>query len=249
MSADLWPSDTGRLVFDTIDSTNAEATRQIEAGVELPLWIMTRQQTAGKGRRGNTWRDGSGNFAATYVMKTEGDPVKAAQRSFVAALSLRDTLVSLTGREDVISLKWPNDVLLRGRKLAGILLESHRNATVLAIGIGVNLNEAPKPEPDSDHMAPCALRAELGLVLTADEFLPHLAGALVRREAQFQTSGFSSVRTDWLNHAARLGEIITARLPGREISGLFDTIDDMGSLILKEGTTTHAIPAAEVYFP
>ncbi len=242
-----WPPDTGRLIFDELDSTMTEAARQIADGAELPLWIMARRQTAGKGRRGNAWSDPVGNFAATHVLRTHGDPVAAAQRSFVAALAMRDALVGLTGREDVFTLKWPNDVLLRGRKLVGILLESHRDAQVLAIGMGVNLQMAPPPAP-SDRTPPCALKPELGISVGQVDFLDHLATAFAAREAQFG-DGFAAIRADWLAHAARLGEEITARLPGREITGRFDTIDDMGSLILTEGRTRHVIPAAEVYFP
>ena len=248
MSPDIWPPDTGRLIFDTLDSTNAEAVRQIKAGAELPLWILTRQQTAGRGRRGNAWSDPVGNFAATHVMRTNGDAVAAAQRSFIAALALRDAFVALTGREDVFSLKWPNDVLLRGRKLVGILLESHNDAEFLAIGIGINLQTAPEPNA-TNTTPPCALKPELGLSISPDDFLPYLATAFAAREARFSADGFAAIRADWLAHAARLGEQITARLPNREITGRFDTIDDFGSLILTEQGKTHTIPAAEVYFP
>ena len=141
-----WPAGYGRRVLASVDSTNAEAAR-IAPGLRGPEWILALAQTAARGRRGRPWINPAGNFAATLVMRPAESPDRVALRSFVAAVALWDTLVAATGRAGAFSLKWPNDVLLNGGKLAGILLESAgagRSLSHFAIGIGVNLRNAPE---------------------------------------------------------------------------------------------------------
>ena len=118
-----WPQGYGLHVLESVDSTLNEAAR-IAPDLAGPVWILAHRQTAGRGRRGRAWSDPKGNLAATLVMRPSGPPEAVAMRSFVAALALFDACVELTGRAEVFALKWPNDVLLNGGKLAGILLES-----------------------------------------------------------------------------------------------------------------------------
>ena len=117
-----WPAGYGQRVLGEVDSTNAEAAR-IAGNLDGPEWILGLRQTAGRGRRGRGWADPEGNFAATLVL-FPGEPAgRVALRSFVASLALLDAFVAVTGRPDGFALKWPNDVLLNGGKVAGILLE------------------------------------------------------------------------------------------------------------------------------
>jgi BirA family biotin operon repressor/biotin-[acetyl-CoA-carboxylase] ligase len=175
-----------------------------------------------------------------------------ALRSFAAALALRDACVALTGLPQSFALKWPNDVLLNGGKLAGILLESAGLGTknpVLCIGIGVNLIAAPDPtlvEPGATP--PVSLLAETGLRVAPETFLDALAPAYEVWEEAFITQGFAPLREAWLAHAARLGERIKARTGHLTREGLFETIDDAGNLILRMSDGRVAIPAAEVFF-
>ena len=129
------------MVFETLDSTNAEAIRRAGNGERGPIWFLTLKQTQSRGRRGRAWDSGEGNFSASLLIRPEGGPEQAALRSFIAALALRGALIEVCGREDIFTLKWPNDVLLNNRKLAGILLEGGTDAfgAYLCIGIGVNL--------------------------------------------------------------------------------------------------------------
>lgn len=239
----------GRVVLPEIDSTNAEAQRRA-ASYAGPLWILALRQVAGRGRRGRAWQDPAGNFAATYLSRPEGPPDQVALRSFVAALALHETLVRVTGRAEAFALKWPNDVLLNGGKLAGILLESlgHRGGVgYLAIGIGVNLREAPEAEPGA--VPPVSLMGETGCAVTPEAFLDLLAPAFARWEAQLVTYGFGPIRTAWLDRAARLGAEITARTQHEEQTGTFAGIDATGALVLRTSAGQRSIPAADVFFP
>lgn len=248
---DPWPDGVGRLALASVDSTNAEAAR-LAPGLSGPLWIIAASQTAGRGRRARIWVSPPGNFYATLVMKPTEALEIVALRSFAAALALRDACVAVTGLPDAFTLKWPNDVLLNGGKLAGILLESAGFTTGrghLAIGVGVNLIAAPDPAHlDAHAVAPVNLLHETGHRITPDQFLDHLAPAYARWENRLVAKGFAPLRAEWLAHAARLGETITARTGAASHQGRFETIDDSGALVLHTATGRRTIPAADVFF-
>lgn len=217
-----------------------------------PEWILAHHQTAARGRRGRPWTNPTGNLAATLVLRPQGSPQDAALRSFVAALALFDACVQVTGRAEALALKWPNDVMLNGGKLAGILLESTGAGTStahLAIGIGVNLATAPGADQvEPGALRPVSLATETGVQVDALAFLTYLAAAYADWETQLVTYGFGPVRTAWLARAARLGQVITARTGTTETTGTFDTVDDTGNLILSTPKGRVAIPAADIYF-
>ncbi len=240
-----------RLALATVDSTNAEAARRAP-DLTAPLWILAGEQTGGRGRRGRPWSSPRGNFYATLVLRPTEPPHFVALRSFAAALALREACVRLTGLPQAFALKWPNDVLLNGGKLAGILLESVGQGgqlSHLAIGIGVNLIAAPDPsQVEPEALPPVSLLAETGLRISPEAFLDALAPAYARWEAVLTTQGFAPLRADWLSHAARLGQTIRARTGVATREGIFETIDGTGALVLRTSTATLAIPAAEVFF-
>lgn len=163
-----------------------------------------------------------------------------------------DACVAVTGRSAGLSLKWPNDVLLNGGKLAGILLESTgqgRAVSHLAIGIGVNLSEAPGADlVEPGAVRPVSLLSETGALVTPQDFLTELAVAYARFESQFSSFGFEPIRTAWLSRAARLGTVITARTAASETVGTFETVDVDGNLVLNTAKGRVSIPAADVYF-
>ena len=246
-----WPEGYGRRVLASVDSTNAEAAR-IAPHLAGPEWILALEQTAARGRRGRGWVNPAGNFAATLVMRPGESPAKVALRSFVASLALHEALVAVTGRAAGFALKWPNDVLLNGGKLAGILLESAGTGGSLshfAIGIGVNLKEAPRADQvEAGALRPVSLLSETGIAPEPEEFLELLAPAYARAEAQFVTYGFEPIRHAWLARAARLGEVITARTTHDSHEGTFETVDADGNLVLMTAEGRQAIAAAEVFF-
>lgn len=243
-----WPAGTARILLETVDSTNAEAARHAPG----PAWVVAGEQTAGRGRRGRPWASPRGNFYGSLVLAPSGPPEVVALRSFAAALALYDACVALIGLPEAFSLKWPNDVLLNGGKLAGILLESAgqgRGVAHLVIGIGVNLIAAPDPsQVEPGALRPVSLWAETGLRIPPETFLDHLAPAYARWEDLLTVEGFAPLRAAWLSRAARLGQPIRARTGQQTQEGIFETIDSTGALVLNQGGVRRAIPAAEVFF-
>ena len=137
-----WPQGYGLKRYDEIDSTNEEARRLAAAGEVGPLWLTATRQTAGRGRRGRSWEMAEGNLAATLLLRPDRPQGEWAQLSFVIAIAAADTMAGFANAR--IALKWPNDVLADGKKLAGILLETANGPSpALAIGIGVNLAHFP----------------------------------------------------------------------------------------------------------
>ena len=245
----FWPAGYERVTLDETDSTMAEARRRAEAGLERPTWIMARRQTAGRGRRGRSWAAGHGNLAATLVFRPYCTPAEGVRRSFLAANALFEALAIYVERS-CLSLKWPNDVLLNDGKVAGILLESSGSGPFLdwlSIGIGVNLKTVPEGINDA-AFGPVSLLGEGGDDVSADTFLSVLASSYATQEAKLEKFGFARIREDWLRHAARLGDVITARTSKDDIRGVFDTVDEDGNLVLITGTGPKTIPAADIYF-
>lgn len=217
--------------------------------ITRPTWIMAKHQTAARGRRGRAWIVPEGNLNATLIFRPEATPAEAAKRSFLAANALYQAL-SIYVSADKLALKWPNDVLLSGGKVAGILLESSGSGPFvnwLSIGIGVNLKYKPEGV-EGAAFAPTSLAAAGGDVVSPKDFLATLADAYATQEAKLMRLGFDRIRDEWLSKAARLGEVITARTGREDVTGIFDSIDRDGNLVLITGTGPRAIPAADIFF-
>lgn len=243
-----WPQGYGLKKFDVIDSTNEEAKRLAAAGEPGPVWIGAARQTAGRGRRGRAWDSPTGNLAATLMLRP-GKPASAcAQLSFAAAIAACDTLRDFAAGAE-LRVKWPNDVLAGGKKIAGILLESASQGGEaphwLAIGIGINL----AAHPEGLEFPATSLRALGATVPPPDDALLHLAAHFARWYEAWTANGFAALRDAWLARAAGLGQRIRARLAQEETSGVFEGIDETGALILREsaGGVRH-IAAGEVFF-
>lgn len=217
-----------------------------------PAWFLALEQTGARGRRGRPWQMPAGNFAATLLFRPKVSLPGAALYSFVAALALEEALAQVAGPHVALSIKWPNDVLLNGGKIAGILLESMGTGGApshLAVGIGVNLAAAPGAaavEPGA--VRPVSLMGETGLRIPPEEFLTPLAAAFARYDRQYETYGFAPIREAWLMRAARLGQRIVARTGTEVREGTFETIDDSGAMILQTAEGPCAIAAADIFF-
>lgn len=236
------------MLLDSVDSTMEEAARRV-GDITKPTWIMARHQTAARGRRGRAWVVPPGNLNATLIFNPGCTPAEAAKRSFLAANALYQALAIYVPAEK-LALKWPNDVLLAGGKVAGILLESSGQGPFidwLAIGIGVNLRHTPQ---GVTHAAfpPTSLMQVGGWEVAPEDFLFTLADAYATQEDKLRHFGFDRIRDDWLANAARLGEVITARTGHEDVTGIFDSVDQDGNLVLITGTGPRALPAADVFF-
>ncbi|HEY2034141.1 MAG TPA: biotin--[acetyl-CoA-carboxylase] ligase [Rhizomicrobium sp.] len=243
-----WPSGYELREFTEIDSTNEEARRLAATGERGPVWLRADRQTAGRGRRGRAWESPTGNLAATLLIAPGRPASECAQLSFVTAIAAADTVSGFAPSSE-IKVKWPNDVLANGKKLAGILLESASGSdgalTFLAIGLGMNLAHFP---PDTEF--PATSLAALGVsVPSASTALAQLAAHFAKWYDIWMTSGFPPIQDAWLARAAGLGTRIRARLTQEETSGVFEGIDGTGALILRESKDrVRTIAAGEVFF-
>ena len=237
-----------RTVYDSIDSTNEEARRRHAAGHGLPQWIAAHRQEKGRGRQGRDWSSPVGNLSATRLHLFQGTPPEAARLSFTVALAVAETVETMA--PDVpVKLKWPNDVLLAGKKVCGILLESFGPSDdgKLAIAIGIGINLAHHPDPTAANWPPTSIAAETGEVPAFDTALELLARNLDTRLAA--TTDFASIRRDWLARAANLGKEIQVRLPNETLHGRFADLDAEGALVLEGAGGQRRIAAGDVYFP
>lgn len=242
-----WPRGVGLLRLATVDSTNEEARRRAIAGEAGPLWIMAETQTGGRGRQGRAWAPAPGNLFATLLIRPDMSAADAARLSFAACLAVGDLIEAEGGAAE---MKWPNDPLLNGRKVAGVLLEgtgAGDRLDWLAIGIGVNLADYPPADPDAAH-PPTSLRAATGRAIAPGDALTIIAASLATWTETLRRDGFAPLRDAWLSRAVKLGQVITARLPGREITGVYEDVDETGALILRAKGVRHQIHAADIYF-
>jgi len=240
------------LALETVDSTNSEARRRAEAGETGPLWITARRQTLGRGRRGRNWDTSEGNLAATLLMSTARSPGDAARTSFVAAVAVADALSAYLP-DSLIRLKWPNDVLLEGRKACGILIESGRIAGTdrlwLAVGIGVNLAHAPQNIDRPATAVADHLRADMVAPPTPREALDRLASAFAHRQDQWDRLGFEPIVEAWTARAIGLGGPCAARLADETVEGVAEGLEPDGSLRLRLADgEVRRIAAGDVFF-
>lgn len=241
-----WPAGYGLKEFDEIDSTNEEARRLAARGESGPLWISAGRQTAGRGRRGRSWVSPTGNLSATLLLAPRKPASECAQLSFAAALAASDAVASFGADTRV---KWPNDVLVNGAKIAGILLESASQGGAdpawLAIGIGINL----KQHPSDTEFPATSLPAQGFATPEPRDGLLHLAASFAGWYELWRADGFSPIRDAWLARAAGLGTRIRARLQNEETMGIFEGIDANGALLLRETQDrVRVIAAGEVFF-
>ncbi|MFK7875119.1 MAG: biotin--[acetyl-CoA-carboxylase] ligase [Paracoccaceae bacterium] len=238
-------------ILTEVDSTLDEA-RRVATGLAGPTWIIAKKQTSARGRRGRAWVMPEGNFAATLVLQPNEVLSVLALRSFVMSLAVFDAVTKFLGSSDGLALKWPNDVLLNGGKLAGILLESTSGAKSgmsLAIGVGVNLIAFPeKGDVETQAVRPVSVLSETGVHVELLDFVTCLAQIYDDLEQQFQNFGFGPIRHKWMTHAARLGEVITARTGTTAFVGTFMDVDKEGCLVLETDEGRVVLPAADVYF-
>ncbi len=217
--------------FDEIGSTNAEALSRGASGA-AEQWIVASRQNSGRGRRGRQWVSEPGNLYSSLLLYDPAPPALSPQICFVAALALHDAVCDSAPSlaDERLRLKWPNDLLLDGRKIAGILVEGANAGAKQAVvaGIGVNCAHHPEGTP-----YPVTDLASEGFAVPPGILFERLAARMMDRLAQWQGGrGFEATRTAWLARAHDLGREIVVRLPERELAGRFEEIDAEGALVL-----------------
>jgi BirA family biotin operon repressor/biotin-[acetyl-CoA-carboxylase] ligase len=242
-------ADIPVLWFATLASTNADALARIGQGSPGQFWVVADRQSAGRGRRGRGWTSEPGNLYATRVIVDPAPAAVTPEICFVAALALHDAVLDCCPNlaPARLALKWPNDLLLDGEKLAGILVEGISGGSAplaVAIGFGVNCCIHPKdlPFPATD-----LLRA--GFVASPVTVLEALGPALQRRLREWDRGGnFAAIRAAWLARASGLGSAIEVRLSDRTLDGTFEALDSAGCLVLRRPDgAREAIRAGDVF--
>jgi BirA family biotin operon repressor/biotin-[acetyl-CoA-carboxylase] ligase len=243
--------------FDNIGSTNAEAMLRARDGERGPMWFVTSEQTAGRGRRHRPWIAPRGNLASSILEVIDVTPAVAATLGFAAGLALEQALQQVSveaalrspGSDHLkFALKWPNDVLGGKRKLAGILLEAEAiaaNRLAVVVGIGTNVIAAPEGTP-----TPATSLAALGVQIGAEELFAALSDAWVEFRGIWDNGrGFGDIRKLWLARAAGLGEKVAVQTGGATLEGTFDTLDETGCMIVRTPDGRRVpIAAGDVYF-
>jgi BirA family transcriptional regulator, biotin operon repressor / biotin---[acetyl-CoA-carboxylase] ligase len=240
-------NDYHLLSFDSLDSTNEEAKRLAKGGGCHGAVIWAKKQSSGKGRLGRNWVSAEGNLFVSVLLQPHKAMTELSQLSFVAALAVVEAIKPLLPEGNTLQCKWPNDILLNGRKLAGILLESFQmeeSGGWVVVGVGVNIDNFP---PRTEFPATCLKDAGVELVsakIVLSRFIHHFIEAY----NEWDQKGFARTRKQWQANAWGLGEKLTARLPDSQMEGIAEGIDPHGSLVLRldNGKKQHVL-AADIF--
>jgi BirA family transcriptional regulator, biotin operon repressor / biotin---[acetyl-CoA-carboxylase] ligase len=255
----------------TIGSTNEEAIRRVRHGERAPFWVTSEAQTAGRGRLGRSWNSPPGNLYATLALRDPAPLERAPELAFVAVLALRDAIAAEAPElRSQLRFKWPNDLLLKDEKCAGILIEGEiepRKSVIVVIGIGVNCAHhppmaSPAPPngavPTTSHHAPFGQPGVLfpatdlhahGAQVTPRQLFTHLSATMCARIGQWNRGdGFAAVLGDWLSGARGIGQQISVRQEGKERTGRFLGLDRSGRLVLElSNGSLEKIAAGDVF--
>lgn len=231
----------------SLGSTNSTAMAAARAGQAGNLWVLADVQTEGRGRRGRNWASPVGNLFSSVLLIDPGPRERIGELPLVAAVALAEAVDKAVGAFGLARLKWPNDLLIGGAKLSGILLEAEPLADGrLAVVCGFGVNCASHPDPE--NYAATDLAA-LGYRVNPEDMFRCLAQCLAERLESWREDGFGPARKAWLSRALRLGEEIIVRLPAEELVGHFRDIDPRGQLVLAMADgTTRVISAGDVFF-
>ncbi len=242
------------VAFESLDSTNEQARRMAAEGAAHGTLIWAHSQSAGRGRRGRTWVSEPGNLYCSLILRSEKSVAEAAQLSFAASLAVTEALREASAPFDrpEIACKWPNDVLLNGKKVAGILLECQAKASQgnhnpgldwLVLGVGVNVSH--HPEETEFPATSFGITSGMTVESVLEGFAQHFEAWFDRWSVQ----GFEPIRNAWLANAKGIGGTVIARLGKETLEGKFAGMDEEGALILEtEGNRRH-ITAADIFFP
>ncbi len=250
-AADSLINDYHLLTYDVLDSTSAEAKRLAGGGASHGAVIWAKRQTAGRGRMGREWVSAEGNLFVTVLLSPPVALDECPQLSFVAALAVADTLDGIVPDPSLVRCKWPNDVLIAGKKIAGILLESFTTKELvterqwIAVGVGINVDSYP------EHVLfPATSLTESGVeLISAKIVLSRFTHHFVARYDEWVAGGFASIRKAWQAKAYQINQPVEVIVGEDRLSGIFAGVDDRGQLLLKtEAKKPQAILAGDVFY-
>jgi BirA family biotin operon repressor/biotin-[acetyl-CoA-carboxylase] ligase len=238
--------NAARVRLGAVGSTNDEARRLIAEGAADGTVVTATEQTAGRGRRGNVWSSPSGNLYLSAILRPTVPASVLGQLGFVAAVALAETLEALLGAGHAIALKWPNDVLVDDRKIAGILLESETTGAAarwVIVGVGVNVAHGP-----AVARVPATSVAALGVAVIPDALAERLIDALFAWRRVWEHDGFEPVRAAWLARAVGVGAMVRVNLEHDSFEARFAALDDSGALVAElPGGVRRLVAAGEVH--
>ncbi len=224
---------------DSLGSTNDEARRLAAEGAPHGTVVTARRQTAGRGRLGRSWSSPPGNLYASFLLRPGVPAARASELGFVAAVAVAESCDALLPPRQRVSLKWPNDVLLDGAKLAGILAEMTDDGVVV-VGIGLNVEWAPDGLPYSATDLCAHAHVSVGAALQA------VADAMARRMAGWQVDGFDPVRHAWMARGPARGAPLAVRIGAAQFAGRYAGLDECGALLLDGEAGCRRFVAGEV---
>lgn len=235
------------IAMDTVDSTNDEAKRLAVKGAEDGTLVWARRQTAARGRRGRAWVSLEGNLHCSLILRPECSAETALQLGFVAALAVYDAIGSVVDGARTVHCKWPNDIIMRDAKVAGILLEAEATGDAppdwVVLGLGINLAHYPE---DTEYPA-TSLKEEGSPHVTEVDMLEAFGRHFLVWTNRWLDDGFAPVREQWLKRAAGLGAAIEVRLDDETLSGTFADLDTDGALLLVQDGTERRITSGDVF--
>ncbi|MBK8907212.1 MAG: biotin--[acetyl-CoA-carboxylase] ligase [Rhodospirillales bacterium] len=237
--------------LDSIDSSNEEAKRRALHGAPAGLVIWPRQQTQGRGRHGRSWSSPRGNLHVSFLLRPQCPIAQALQIGFVASLAVAATVADLLTDAHDVRCKWPNDVLVNGRKVAGLLLESASDSRgqVAWLVLGIGLNVAWRPDDVAGAFCATSLAHEGVGATDLRPILDRLCGRIDDSLAEWKTAGFAAVRNRWLGIAYALGEQVSVRLADETASGRFVGLDASGAMLLSDERGVERLICAGDVFP
>jgi len=237
--------------LDSVDSTNLEALRRVDQGESVPFWILAKSQTQGRGSRGRDWVSKAGNLFCTGGYPAFKTPQETSKLSFVACLAIADTLEAYVP-SDLITVKWPNDVLLAGKKVSGVLLENNKN--IVLVGIGINLVSHPDKTnyPATHllaHIEPKRLDGPERIMTGPDAVLAMLAQRFTHWYEVLAKQGFAPIRQSWLSRTQNfIGSIVNVHLSQEALKGEVVDLGQNGELQLRlDNGTIRDIHTGDVF--
>jgi BirA family biotin operon repressor/biotin-[acetyl-CoA-carboxylase] ligase len=241
------PNGYRHIAFGKIDSTNNIALGYFNNADPGKLWITAERQISGKGSRGRSWESERGNLYASLLLRLDAAPDRLAMLTFVASLALYDVIARFVPANH-LALKWPNDLLLDGAKVSGILLENHsasKNGTAVIIGMGVNTASSP-----TEALYKSTSIKAAGISILPEVVFKHLVIEMDKWLSIWNNgNNFDAIRENWLARSVGLGEKVIAKIADSQIHGIFEDIDRNGLLILKTSDNRRqSISVADIFF-